>query len=62
MKLKVFYILLGLFIGFFMIYITYEPPKIIVKYPTIDNIEKTIYTDNNSNCYKYYAKETSCNN
>lgn len=54
-------IILGLIIGFFIIYFTTTKPKIIVKYPNLENIENTTYIDENGQCYKYYAKEVSCN-
>ena len=60
MKVEIFYIILGLAIGFFVIYLTAPAPKIILKYPTIDNIADTTFIDENSQCYKYYAKEVPC--
>ncbi|AVL94906.1 hypothetical protein ma520 [Moumouvirus australiensis] len=59
-KIDIFFIILGLFLGFFIIYVTTPPPKVVFKYPTIDNIQSTTYVDNNGNCYKYYAKEIMC--
>ena len=61
LKIDIFYIILGLFLGFFIIYITTPAPKVILKYPTIDNIQNTTYVDSKGNCYKYYAKEIACN-
>jgi hypothetical protein len=60
MKIEIFYILLGLFLGFFIVYITTPPPKIIFKYPTIDNIQTTTYVGSDGQCYKYYAMEIPC--
>lgn len=59
-KVEIFYIVLGLFIGFFIIYITTPPPKLIFKYPTLENIQDTTYVDENGICYQYYAREISC--
>ncbi|ANB50703.1 hypothetical protein [Powai lake megavirus] len=59
-KVEIFYIILGLFLGFFIIYITTPAPKVILKYPTIENIQSTTYVDSNGNCYKYYAQEIAC--
>lgn len=59
-KVDFFFILLGLFIGFLIVYITSPKPKVIIKYPTIDNIQNTTYVDENGICYKYYAKEVPC--
>ena len=60
MKVEIFYIILGLAIGFFIIYLTTPPPKIIIKYPTVENISNTTFIDENRQCYKYYAKEVPC--
>ena len=59
-KVEIFYIVLGLFLGFFLIYITSPPPHVILKYPTIDNIRNTTYIDENGLCYNYHATETPC--
>jgi len=59
-KVDIFYIIIGLGIGFLLIYATSPPPKVIIKYPTLDNIKHTTYVDDNGYCYKYYAKETKC--
>ena len=59
-KVDILFILLGLFIGFFIVYVTTPKPKIVIKYPTIDNINDTTYVDKNGTCYKYYAKEIPC--
>ena len=60
MKIEIFFVLLGLFLGFFIIYLTASPPKVILKYPTIENIQTTTYIDENGQCYRYYAKEIPC--
>jgi hypothetical protein len=60
LKVEIFYILLGLFIGLFVIYITTPAPKVILKYPTLDNIQNTTFIDENGQCYKYYAQEIPC--
>ncbi len=54
-------VIIGLIIGFSTIYFTASKSKIIVKYPTLDNIKDTTYIDENGQCYKYYAKEVACN-
>ncbi len=59
-KIEIFYIFLGLFLGFFIVYITAPKPKIVLKYPTLDNIQNTTYIDENGLCYKYYAREIPC--
>lgn len=62
MKIIIWYVLLGLLLGFLIVYFTSPKPKVIVKYPTIDNIGNTTYVDEKGNCYKYYAKEITCPN
>ena len=59
-KVEIFFIFIGLFLGFFIVYVTTPPPKVVLKYPTIENIQNTTYVDENGLCYKYYAKEVSC--
>lgn len=61
MKVEIFYIILGLALGLFIIYVTSEPPKVVLKYPTIENIQNTTYVDDKGQCYKYYAIEIDCN-
>lgn len=61
LKVELFYIILGLFLGFFIIYIITPPPKIIYRYPTLENIQSTTYVDDNNQCYKFYAIEVPCN-
>lgn len=56
------YVILGMVIGYFLVYITNTTPKVVIKYPRLDNIETTTYVDDNGVCYKYYAKEIKCNN
>ena len=60
MRIIIWYVLLGLFLGFLIIYLTSPPPKVVIKYPTIENIGNTTYVDENGQCYKYYAREISC--
>jgi len=60
MKIEIFFIIFGLCLGFFITYITSSPPKIILKYPTIENIQNTTYVDENGLCYKYFAMEVPC--
>jgi len=55
-----FYLFLGLFVGLFIVYTTTAPPKIILKYPTVDNIDNTTYVDDVGKCYKYYAEQINC--
>ena len=47
-------------IGMLCVYVMHCEPKVIIKYPTPDNVDSTIYTDDNDNCYKYKAEEVKC--
>ena len=60
MKITLFYFLVSLFIGIMILYIIHPEPKIIIKYPTIDNVEKNIYKDDKGTCYQYIKEETKC--
>jgi len=60
MKIDIFFLLLGLFVGFFLVYVSSPSPKIILKYPTLENINSTTYVDESGKCYRYFAKETTC--
>ena len=60
MKIDFLFMILGLCFGIFIIYVTSAPPKVVLKYPTIDNIEDTTYVDENGQCYKYFAIEVPC--
>ena len=62
MKIIIWYVLLGLFLGFLIVYLTSPKPKVVIKYPTIENIGTTTYVDEKGQCYKYYAKEVPCQN
>ena len=62
MKIIIWYVLLGLFLGFVIVYFMSPKPKLVIKYPTIENIGSTTYVDEKGQCYKYYAKEVPCNN
>lgn len=60
MKVDILFIMLGLFLGVFIVYVTTPPPRVVLKYPTIDNINNTTYVDNNGQCFRYYAREIPC--
>uniref|UniRef100_A0A6C0C8B9 Uncharacterized protein n=1 Tax=viral metagenome TaxID=1070528 RepID=A0A6C0C8B9_9ZZZZ len=60
-QIDIFYIFVGLCVGFFIVYVTSPPPKIVIKYPTLENIKDTTYIDEKGQCYKYYSKEIKCN-
>lgn len=60
LKINLFYLFIGLFIGFFIVYIITPTPRIVIKHPNFDDINRTTFVDDNNNCYRYYAKETPC--
>jgi hypothetical protein len=47
-------------IGIFFTYIYSKPKKIIIQYPTPDNVNKLVYRNNDDTCYKYKVNETEC--
>tara|TARA_Y100000768_G_C23968431_1_gene679147 strand:- start:211 stop:429 length:219 start_codon:yes stop_codon:yes gene_type:complete len=51
---------IGLFIGFFIIYINSPIPEIIIQYPTPKNAGNIVYKDKDDVCYKYKVKQVSC--
>jgi hypothetical protein len=55
---RAFFIAFG--IGLLIVYINYKPRKIIIQWPTPENVNKLIYKDKDETCYKYKAQEVSC--
>jgi hypothetical protein len=51
----VFFIALG--IGVFLAYIMNPAPKVVHKYPTVENAGKITYLDDEGVCYKYHSEE-----
>ena len=51
---------ISLFIGLFLVYCTTPNPDIIVKYPTPENANDTIFEDDINNCYKFTTEEVNC--
>ena len=51
---------LSFFIGMFLIYITAPKKNLIVKYPTLENINELKFFDNENKCIKYEPKEIEC--
>ena len=52
--------LLSFSIGIFFVYITQTSPKIVIVYPTPDNVGRTQYKDSADNCYHFKHEETQC--
>ena len=51
---------ISLAIGIFIYYILAPPKKIVIKYPSPENVDNIVYKDETENCYKYKAKEVEC--
>ena len=51
----------GVSIGIFLLYIYKPAPVVIMKHPTPDNVDNTIYKNKDRSCYKYTANEVACN-
>ncbi len=51
--METLYTIIGMFIGFMLIYMFAPCSKVIIKYPTLKNIDKTSYVDNNNVHYRY---------
>ena len=52
--------LLSLSIGLFYIYISEEYKKVIVIYPTPQNVDKYQYKDHSDECFSYELNEIKC--
>ena len=55
---RIFFISLA--IGLFYVYISEDYKKVIVIYPTPDNLERYQYKDHTDNCFSYNLKEVKC--
>jgi len=45
---------------FIILYIFYTEPKVILKYPKIDQPLSDLYVDDKNICYRYKTKEIHC--
>ncbi len=59
MEIDIFFVIMGLFIGFMVVYIISPPPKVIIKYPTLNNLNNTTYIDDNNIPYHYKLEKCS---
>lgn len=50
----------GLVLGFVGIYLLKPLDKIVFRYPSPSNVEKTIYKDKNGICYSYISEKVDC--
>jgi len=60
MRIILLYFIIALFVGFFIVYIMAPSPRIIIKYPNLNNVGKHVYKDDNNVCYKYKRINVSC--
>ncbi len=59
-KITLFYFFMSLFTGILVLYMVHPTPKVIVKYPSIDNLDKNIYEDDQGTCYSYQKEKVNC--
>jgi len=59
-KITLFYFIVSMFVGIMILYVVHPEPKVIIKYPTIDNLQKNIYKDDKGTCYSYKKEEVIC--
>lgn len=52
--------LLGLLVGIFLVCTLRPEQKVVLRYPTPENVGNTTYRDGNNVCYKYSSEEVSC--
>ena len=52
--------LISLAVGLFFVYITNPDPKVILVYPTPNNIDKVQYVDKAENCFTYNYEKVNC--
>ena len=52
--------IISLAVGLFFVYITNPDPKVIVVYPTPNNIDKIQYVDKADNCFSYEKQKVTC--
>ena len=50
-------LIISLSVGIFFCYLLTPTPNIVIKFPTPDNVDSTVYVDETNNCYKYRADE-----
>jgi hypothetical protein len=52
--------LISLAVGLFYIYISGDNKKVIIIYPTPDNVDEYQYKDKTNNCFSYELNEVKC--
>jgi hypothetical protein len=59
-KLNLLYMIGSFFIGMLFVYAFKPKYEVVFKFPNPYNIDTTVYSDSNGQCYKYSMKEVSC--
>ena len=59
MKIDIRYFIVSLSLGLFYIYLTDDPPSIVV-YPTPDNLSNFQYQKKPGSCFSYDLQEVTC--
>jgi len=59
-NIDVYWFLISLFVGLFVVYSTAITPEVIIKYPTPENAHDMIFRDDVDNCYKFNTTEIQC--
>ena len=57
---NIYVFFIAFIIGMFYVYISSPKAKVIIKYPTPYNAEKTVYQNESENCYKFDVEEIKC--
>ena len=52
--------ILSFSLGLFIVYCSTSKPTIVIKYPTPENSDSTIFKDDVDNCYKFNTREVKC--
>lgn len=60
MEILLDYFLISILLTYLLIYILYPKPKVVLKYPSIDNEISDLYVDDNKSCYRYHRSEIKC--
>tara|TARA_Y100000389_G_scaffold177965_1_gene190693 strand:+ start:3952 stop:4194 length:243 start_codon:yes stop_codon:yes gene_type:complete len=54
------YFLISFAVGVLYIYLTEDYKKVIILYPTPDNVDKYVYVDKSKNCFNYDLQKVDC--
>jgi hypothetical protein len=52
--------MIGLTVGFFIVYILKPAPMVLTKFPNLENTEDLVFKDRNGVCFKYDTKTVDC--